>query len=151
MSKTKVKFMHDGTGGSGEAVIYKSVPVVGQVCAGKTGESIECLAIIKWRDIRLPSWAKPNDRFCAAEINGDSLKNDGIFDGDFAIIHITQDLSDGNLAAVFTSYGMLIKYIFLNADGRVRLESANDEYPPLYFEPIEITIQGKVIRTERDY
>jgi len=45
---------------------------------------------------------------------------------------------------------MLIKFLWRHYDGRIRLESANPNWPDRYYDPEDITIQGKVIRTERD-
>jgi SOS-response transcriptional repressor LexA len=120
---------------------------VGQLAAGR---SIEYLPIVRWRDVRLPRWARGNDRFVCAEICGDSLKDKGIFDGDIALIHLTHDITPGDLAAILTPEGMLIKFVFVE-DGKLRLESANRKYPSRYFDLADVEVQGRVIRTERDW
>lgn len=124
------------------------MPIVGQLAAGK---SIEYLPIVRWRDVRLPRWAKQSDRFVVAEICGDSLSGVGVFDGDLALIHLTTEIHQGDLAAILTPEGMLIKFVHVEDDGRVRLESASKNYPPRWFEATDVEVQGRVIRTERDW
>src|SRR5689334_15300012 len=84
-----------------------SVPVV---CTLSAGKSIEFLPILSHRKIRPVNGARPNDRFCAAHINGSSLNGDRIYDGDYAIIRLTFDdfeVTPGKLVAILTPQGML--------------------------------------------
>jgi SOS-response transcriptional repressor LexA len=127
---------------------YVRIPVVAQLGAGK---SVEYLPIVKFRDVRLPSWARVGDRFVIIEVCGDSLKKHRIFNGDFALVHLTKDIKQGDLVGVLTPIGMLVKYVYLELDGHVRLESSDKKnYPPMWFELSEVEIQGKVVRIERD-
>lgn len=128
---------------------YQTLNVSGQLAAGA---SVEFLPIVKTREVRLPNWANESDRFILSEICGDSLRNAGIHNGDFALIHLNCEvIRNGDLVAAYTPDGMLIKFFWRSRDGRVRLESANQEWPDRYYEPEDITIQGRVIRTERDW
>jgi SOS-response transcriptional repressor LexA len=116
------------------------------------GASVEFLPHVRWREAHLPSWARENDRFVFSEVSGDSLSGAGIYDGDFALIHLnTSDIRDGDLVAALTPEGLLIKFFWYNYDGQVRLEGANPSWPVRFYDPADITIQGKVIRTERDW
>lgn len=128
---------------------YQRTPVMGQLAAGA---SIEYLPTLEWREVRVPDWARENDRFVLSEVSGDSLSGAGIYDGDFALIHLNaEDIRNGDLVAAHTPDGMLIKFFWYNYDGQVRLEGANPSWPIRYYDPSDITIQGKVIRTERDW
>lgn len=100
----------------------------------------------------MPAWADDSDRFVLSEVCGDSLRNAGIYDGDYALIHLNcEEVRDGDLVAAFTPDGMLIKFFYHNHDGHIRFESANPAWPARYYDPEDVTIQGKVIRTERDW
>ncbi len=68
-----------------------------------------------------------------------------------ALIHLTHHINSGDLAAVLTPEGMLIKFAYLEDDGRVRLESGHTNYPPRWFDGGDVKIQGRVVRTERDW
>lgn len=100
----------------------------------------------------MPDWARESDRFVLSEVCGDSLSGAGVYDGDMALIHLSAtDIRDGDLVAALVDEGLLIKFFWNNYDGQIRLEGANPSWPVRYYDPQDITIQGKVIRTERDW
>lgn len=129
-------------------ITYKKLPVLGELGAGK---GVEHLPIVEWREVRLPEWARPHDKFILAHVSGDSLERVGVFSGDYALIHLTKDVRQGDLAGVLVRGWMKIKFVYVERDGRVRLESQHERYPPQTYEPTEVDIQGRVIRTERDW
>jgi len=128
---------------------YKTLNVIGQVAAGA---SVEFLPVVKTREVRLPGWANETDRFVLSQVCGESLSEAGIYDGDYALIHLNcKGISNGDLIAALTPDGLLIKFFFRERKAnRIRLESANQKFQPRYYDPVDITIQGRVIRTERD-
>lgn len=118
-----------------------------------TTKGVEYLPIVKFRDTCLPSWAGVHDRFFVVEICGDSLTGANISNGDHALVHITKDFRQGDLVSIFAPCGVLIKFFYTeeSVEGvRVRLESANAEFEPRYYDVAEVKLQGKVIRIERD-
>lgn len=118
------------------------------------GSPVEYLPFVEWRDVRLPSWATDYDRFVVVRVCGDSLKTNvgfSVQNGDYALVHLTGDVREGDLAAVLTPRGMMLKFIHNEPGGMVRLESANPDFPPHQYEASEITIQGRVVRTEHDW
>lgn len=125
-------------------VKYEQIPVKGQLGAGT---SVEFLPSVKWRKVKLPRWAKASDHFVLSEICGNSLIGAGIHDGDFALIHLTANVREGDLVAALTPLGMLVKFLAYR-NGKIRLQSANPEYAPYEYDPAEVTVQGRVIRTE---
>lgn len=74
---------------------------------------------------------------------GDSLIDDGIYEGDIAVVEITEDVRNGQLVAVRTDGGLLIKYFYRDVK-RVRLEGRNASYTPLYFSRNQVVIEGIV-------
>lgn len=126
----------------------RRVAIVGQVAAGDPVEDVEYLPFIKWYDARVPGWARDSDQFVGVKIVGDSLVNDGIADGDIAIVYMTHDVREGDLAAVLTPFGMTIKYVYSELGNVVRLEGANDTYAPRRFDVSEVTVQGRVVGTD---
>jgi SOS-response transcriptional repressor LexA len=101
--------------------------------------------------VRLPNWARESDRFVLSEVCGDSLSGAGVYDGDYALIHLTREIQDGDLVACLVPSGMVIKFLRYEPNGTITLLSANSNYPSLSFEASDVLIQGKVIRTERDW
>lgn len=146
-------FIKHGASGASPEDSLLFVPVLSLVGASRS-MPIEFLPIVKWREIRPIPGARPNDRFCAAHVNGDSLKDEAIQDGDYAIIRLTFDrheVTPGKLVAVLAPVGLLVKRIYPMPGGRVRLASSNGDYEDLHFDACEVTVQGIVVRVERDY
>jgi SOS-response transcriptional repressor LexA len=125
---------------------------VALVCVAGAARSIDDLPIDEWRTIRAIPGCRP-DQIRAARINGDSLIDENICDGDVAIIrlNVTEgDIWPGRLVAVFTPYGLLIKHVYVGLDRRVRLVSANPLYEDIVLDLDQVQVQGVVARVERD-
>ena len=118
------------------------LPYYGRTLFAGGNGNIEILPFIGWRDVNIRGFYK--GRLVTAEICGESLSDDGIFDGDLAVIELTQEPRDGQLVAVLTQRGMIAKFFYRQPDGKIRLESRNSKYAPLYFRPDQVTIQGVV-------
>lgn len=99
--------------------------------------------------LRVPPFSRA--QFAAVRINGDSLIEAGIFDGDVAILRLTPQLQrNGQLAAVFTPEGLTLKHCWFEGHS-VRLQSRNRKYRDRRWPVDEITIQGVLYRVERIY
>lgn len=124
------------------------VPIYAQIAAGGP---IDDSPIIGWRVIRAPENAKQTDSFFTVVINGDSLIDAAILNGDLAICRHSRQLDrNGQLAAVLVPGGMVLKYVYFGSENRVRLESRNARYRDLWFDADQIVIQAVVVRIERD-
>lgn len=118
------------------------------------GGPVEYPPFAEWREVRIPSWANEDDRFVIIRVRGDSLMSgDGrsVHNGDYAVVHLTDDVTDGALAAVLTPAGMTLRFLFREPGKRIRLQASSPDFPPDYFDSAEIVIQGRVIRTEHDW
>jgi len=123
------------------------VPVYGQIAAGKP---LDDSPIIGWRQIRRPRDYKPGQRYCAVIVNGVSLQNAGILNGDHAILRMQRTINrTGQLAAILLPDGLTLKYIYPDGAG-VRLEGASLSYRPQWYPADDVSIQAIVIRIERD-
>ncbi len=118
------------------------------------GASVEFLPFVRKRKIRPVKGARPHDKFISTRIAGDSLHDDGIHNGDFAICRLNfeiEELRAGCLAVVRTPVGLLVKHFYLAPDSQVRLASANPAYPDLFFDIEDVEVQALVVRTEREW
>lgn len=118
------------------------------------GSPVEYLPFVEWREVRLPSWSRDGDRFFVVRVCGDSLLHNApvpLLDGDYALVHLNAEVRNGDLAAVRTPEGVMLKFVHYEGDGILRLESANPNYPPRRFEASDVEIQGRVVRTEHDW
>jgi len=82
----------------------------------------------------------------ALRVKGTSLIDALVDDGDIVLIQQTSTVEDGEVAAVWlkTEQEVTLKRVYREA-GRIRLQPANKEMEPMYFNPEEVEIQGRVI------
>ena len=83
----------------------------------------------------------------ALEVEGDSMIDAMVDDGDIVIMKHTQDANNGEMVAVRLSDSdeTTLKY-FYRENGRVRLQPANPQMESIYIEdPSTIEVQGKVV------
>ena len=82
----------------------------------------------------------------ALRVKGTSLIDALVDDGDIVLIQQTSTVEDGEVAAVWlkTEQEVTLKRVYREA-GRIRLQPANKEMEPMYYQPEEVEIQGRVI------
>lgn len=92
------------------------------------------------------------------EVQGDSMKDAGIQDGDMVIFERTDSYKVGDIVVAAIEDGYTLKYLQRESakngqqaskGGRYYLEPANPDYPRIY--PIEGQIAGVVVATFRKY
>jgi repressor LexA len=98
----------------------------------------------------LPAREKGTDLF-ALEVQGDSMIDAMVNDGDIVIMKATQEARNGELVAIWLKDRdeTTLKYFYLE-NGRVRLQPANPQMKPIIIEdPSVVEIQGKVVMVIR--
>ena len=98
----------------------------------------------------LPSREKVNELF-ALEVQGDSMIDAMINDGDIVVMKRSQDANNGEMVAVWLSDNdeTTLKY-FYRENNRVRLQPANPTMGPIYVDnPGQVHIMGKVVMVIR--
>ncbi len=121
---------------------YGGIPIKGIISAGYLQEAVEAnLGTITLQHLF------PNlNRIFALRIAGQSMKNAGIYDGDFVLL-MDDDIKDGDIGAVMFNGETSLKKIYYGPGG-LRLEPANEEYNDIYVEPDifeEVKIIGKYV------
>ena len=121
---------------------YGGIPIRGIITAGYLQEAVEAnLGAITMESIF------PNlDSLFALRVAGMSMKEAGIYDGDFVIL-MDSDVNDGDIGAVLYNGETSLKRIYHGTDG-LRLEPANPEYDDIVIEPDifeEVRIIGKYV------
>lgn len=120
-----------------------SIPFKGYIAAGQPIEAIE-----ESETITIPSNLMSTGNLFALGVKGDSMIDEGIFDGDTVIIRKQSSVEDGETAvALINNNEVTLKKIYKEKN-RIRLEPANPKLKPLYVK--EVIIQGKVISTFRN-
>lgn len=81
---------------------------------------------------------------------GDSLTGAGILNGDTLRICRADTVNAGELAAIYTPYGLMVRLYAPHHLGFVELRPANSDYPTLCLHPNDIEIVGRVVSVKRD-
>ena len=108
-------------------------PLVGTITAGQpilATENIEGVYPI-------PSDLFGNGDLFLLHVKGESMINDGIFDGDTIVIKQQQTADNGQIVAAMIDDCATVKR-FYKENGRFRLQPANDEMQPIYCDQVEI-------------
>lgn len=100
----------------------------------------------------LPTRDKPSDLF-ALEVQGDSMIDAMINDGDIVIMKRAQEASNGEMVAVWLDDKdeTTLKY-FYRENNRIRLQPANPAHNPIFVDnPRTLRIMGKVVMVIRQF
>src|SRR3989338_8190270 len=121
------------------------IPLLGTIAAGEPIEAIEDPETITVAKKQLSS----SGRHFALRVKGDSMIDEGIFDGDTVIIREQSTAENGEtVVAIIDQNEATLKKLYREKN-RLRLQPANQILSPLY--PAEVEIRGKVINIIRNY
>jgi len=122
------------------------IPLHGRIAAGTPIEALqgtECFAV--------PAALLGPGEHYALEVSGDSMIEEGILDGDFALIRKVDSARDGEIvvALIDDEEATLKTY---RRDGRtIRLDPANSRYEAQLYDESRVRIQGKLAGLIRRY
>ncbi len=123
----------------GQIVAGTPLPAVGQAENPFTDEAIELTR----------SLVRGHAHPFALRVHGNSMVDALVNDGDIVVLAQTTDIHNGDMVAalIVGADGLEVTTLkhFYRENGRVRLQPANPEMPPLFFPPSRVTVQGKVI------
>ena len=125
------------------------LPLVGYIAAGEPIEAIEnALETV----IVAPDLVSTTKRCYVLQVKGDSMINEGILNGDNVIIQQQDTARDGEIVvALLHKEFATLKTFYMEKNGKVRLQPANDAMAPIYEDAENIRIQGKVTGVIRRY
>ncbi|MEX0607824.1 MAG: transcriptional repressor LexA [Balneolaceae bacterium] len=118
------------------------IPIRGLIAAGYLQEAVEA----DLGSITMDSLFPNLDQLFALRVSGFSMKDVGIYDGDFVLLMDT-DVKNGDIGAVLFDGETSLKKIYWDDNG-LRLEPANEEYDNITITPDvfeEVRIIGKYI------
>jgi SOS regulatory protein LexA len=122
-----------------------TVPLLGTIAAGKPIEAIENPETIEMPKNQL---SKPGKHY-ALRVNGDSMINEGISDGDIVVIRKQPTAENGEtVVALLNDNEVTLKKIYREENG-FRLQPANPNLKPIFTK--KLAIQGKVITVIRKF
>lgn len=117
-----------------------SVPLLGKVAAGNPIEAIENPN----EYFSLPKEFVPkNHDVFTLEVNGESMINVGIFDGDIVIVKKQSNANNGEIVVAMTDENEVTLKRFYKESDHIRLQPENDFLKPIILN--NVTILGKAI------
>jgi len=123
------------------------IPLLGKIAAGTPIEAISN----NDKFIDVPS-SDPSFRECyALYVEGDSMIDEGILDGDIVIIEKKQDVNNGDIVVALIDKEEATLKKFRKKGDTIALEPANKSYKTQIYGPDRIIIQGKLITLVRNY
>lgn len=138
--------------GSGRRPQTIPIPVIGTIAAG---QPIPVPTEDTWSNTDYSNtvevtedMTRGREHVYALEVKGTSMIDALVNDGDIVLMEATSSADDGDMVAAWLKREgeATLKRIFVE-DGRVRLQPANVTMEPIYTEPENIEIQGKVLMT----
>ena len=120
-----------------------SIPLLGTVAAGSPIQAIRTHETIDIpRDMMRPN-------VFALKVRGDSMIDDGIYEGDYVIIEkIAQPKNGDIVVSLLDNENVTLKRFYKEKD-HIRLQPANSNYAPIRVK--QVTIQGRVLGVIRKF
>lgn len=111
------------------------IPLKGYVAAGSPITAVEGFETVK---VPKRFVSNANKRYFALEVQGDSMIEDGIYNGEVIIVEQRNTANNGDLVVARDEDGGVTLKYFYKEHNRVRLEPRNGQYQPLYLENCQI-------------
>ncbi|WP_404357035.1 transcriptional repressor LexA [Methylotuvimicrobium sp. KM1] len=128
------------------AACEHALPYVGKIAAGKP---IEALADVHY--LPVPELLKSDKPCYVLQVKGDSMKEAGIFDGDWVVIEQRDYACNGEIVvALIDNHEATLKYIE-QSPGKVLLIPANSAMTTQIYAPEQVQIQGILVGQMRSY
>ena len=123
-----------------------SIPLLGRIAAGAPVEAIANSEPLQFSDF------VGGEGTFALEVRGESMIEDHICDGDYVLAERVGDVKNGDIVvALVGGSDATLKRYYMEPDGRVRLQPANASMNPIYTDPKDLEIQGRVLAVMRKY
>jgi len=130
------------------------VPIIGQIAAGEpipvpTPDTWDVTASAETLEVT-EDLTQGRDGVYALRVQGSSMVDALINDGDIILMQYVNVVENGEMAAIWLKAekeATLKK--FYGESGRIRLQPANSQMQPIYAEPDNVEVQGRVIAVIR--
>jgi repressor LexA len=120
-------------------------PLLGRVAAGKPIEAVENVDVIEVP----PSMAGTGEHF-VLQVNGNSMMEDGILDGDFVVIRKQPTAENGETVVALINNEATVKKYYKRKN-HVELHPAHRDLKPIIVRNQDLRIEGKVVGVMRYY
>ena len=123
-------------------------PLVGRIAAGQPIEKFPQTDHVNLEEIFGPRVGQRAGVF-ALQVEGDSMRDEGILDGDYVLIERRETARNGERVVALLPNGETTLKTFFKESDHIRLQPANPDFDPIRVD--ECAIQGVVIGVLRRY
>lgn len=123
-----------------------TLPLLGRIAAGQPLE-----AVTRSESVAVPDWLRGRGECYVLEVRGDSMREDGILDGDRIVIEQRDRVRDGDVVVALVDGEEATLKRLERRGGDVILHPANADYAPMTFAGDRVTVQGVVVGQMRRY
>jgi repressor LexA len=123
------------------------LPLLGRVAAG-----IPIEAVPSAETVAVPEELVGRSDAFVLQVQGDSMIDEQIRDGDYVIVEKRTETQNGELVvALLDGQNVTLKKLFQAPNGHVRLQPANPAVAPLILPAASVRVQGVVVGVLRKY
>ncbi len=115
------------------------LPIVGEIAAGGPIEAYQDAS----ETISVPEMLAPSGDAYVLKVRGDSMIDAAIMDGDYVLIRPQTTARNGDIVVAQVEDNAVTLKRFFKEKDRIRLQPANANYPPQFYD--DVRIQGKLI------
>ena len=122
------------------------IPLHGRIAAGTPIEALQGTETFS-----VPAALLGPGEHYALEVSGDSMVDEGILDGDFALIRKVDVAREGEIVVALVNDEEATLKTFRREGNMIRLDPANRLYEPQRYSPEQVKIQGRLAGLIRRY
>ena len=122
------------------------IPLHGRIAAGTPIEALQGTDTLP-----VPAALLGPGEHYALEVAGDSMVDEGILDGDYALIRRQDTARDGEIVVALVNNEEATLKTFRREGQMIRLDPANRMYDPQRYRPDQVQIQGRLAGLLRRY
>lgn len=124
----------------------RDLPVLGRIAAGTPIDAIQH----ERERLAVPETMLGGGEHYVLEVQGDSMIDAGILDGDYVIIRKGDTANSGEIVVALVGEEATLKRL-RKKGGSIALEAANPKYETRIFGPDQVEVQGKLVGLIRRY
>jgi repressor LexA len=122
------------------------LPLLGYVAAGQPIEALE-----NTDTFTVPEEFVRRQNTFVLRVKGNSMIQDGIWDGDYIIVEQRPSAQNGETVVALVNGDATVKKFYRDREGKVRLVPANDSMAPIVARAKDVAIRGVVVAVMRKY
>jgi repressor LexA len=122
------------------------LPLLGLVAAGQPIEALETNDTFT-----VPEEFIRRQNTFVLRVKGNSMIEDGIWDGDYIIVEERQSAENGETVVALVNGEATVKKFYHDKGGKIRLMPANESMAPIIVKDKDVTVRGVVVAVMRRY